>query len=1285
MKISAKISLSFLVTAIILNTAGVAIFYIATSNNIETSIGNHLITISENRGSHIETFLGSKKRILSILSNNLNFKDLLGADPDSDTYNAHFNRVKAEIDNTLQSYPDFISVFLFDGNGGIIYSKGENPDDEMHKPSTSIRSDSLDGTYVSDVHVHKNSARPHVTLTSPVIIGGSTAGFISAGIGLDELYKILEERTGLGITGKTYLINRESYMVSPSRFRSNVILRQKIETENARDALKYKNTKRSPKDRVSQFFDYRNVPVVGTYRYIPEMEWALLTEIYEKEAFAPLRKIKLISVIYLGIVPLFAWIVGLFLSRLISKPLNDLNRGVNIVGRGNLDYRTHVRSKDEIGELSQAFDTMTADLEGTTTSIAELNKEIKERGHVEEALFESEARYRQIVEEAGDIIYRTNEKGYFTFVNSVALRISGYSEEENIGKRYLDFIREDFRQAALDVYESQFKNRIKNTYFEYPVITKDGREIWLGQNTQLLTKGYDVVGFQSVARDITDRKRVENALAEREKYLSVILNSISVGIFLVDAEAHTIADVNPAAERMFKDKRENLIGKTCHRYICPAEKGKCPISDLGQEIDSSERMLVTSDGTEIPVMKTVSAITMKGKKYLLESVADISEIKEVKNEVSRLAAVAEQAAETIVITDLDGNILYVNPFFEKTTGYMGSEVLGKNPRILKSDIQDEAFYRELWDTIVAGNIWRGVFVNKRKDGTLYHEEATIFPVKGPSGETINYSAVKRDISERIGAEEELRNAKQYAEDANLAKTEFLAGMSHEIRTPMNAITGMADLLIETDLSPEQKQYVQIFQSAGENLLNIINDILDISKVESGHLELEEIDLDLLGIIEDTCDIMAIPANEKNLELLCRVHPEVPKRLVGDPVRFRQILINLIGNAIKFTEKGEIFVTVDTHTRDEKKGEIELIFSVVDTGIGIEREKLTKIFEKFTQADSSTTRKHGGTGLGLTISKRLVELMGGRIWVESELNHGSTFSFTARFKIQQKTGVPRTDISLDLKGRKILVVDDNATNRMILETSLSRLGATVKEAENGERGLTLFKEAIRDHEPYQLILIDSQMPVMDGFDLAKHIIETGTKGIAMMMLTSDNRYGDIDRCKALGIDSYIVKPVKQNDLFKIIASLITVPGVISEYKAPAAHMEENPVTTPLKILLVEDSPDNRLLIQSYLKKSPHHVDVAENGAIAVDKFKSGAFDLVLMDIQMPVMDGYTATGEIRKWEGEKGLEETPVIALTAYAAREDEQKSLDAGCTAHLTKPIKKVMLLETISRYKGVK
>jgi CheY-like chemotaxis protein len=444
------------------------------------------------------------------------------------------------------------------------------------------------------------------------------------------------------------------------------------------------------------------------------------------------------------------------------------------------------------------------------------------------------------------------------------------------------------------------------------------------------------------------------------------------------------------------------------------------------------------------------------------------------------------------------------------------------------------------------------------------------------------------------------------------------------------------------------------------------------------------------------------AHDKGLELACQVMADVPRDLVGDPHRLRQILLNLVGNALKFTMSGEVVLRVavgngvrvdleegvDGSTSGTKStltpfsSNVTLLFSVSDTGIGIPADKLDVIFESFTQADSSTTRQFGGTGLGLTISKRLVELMGGHIWVASTVGQGSTFSFTAMFRVQESPK-PRVLVPpAELQGMKALVVDDSATNRLILKELLTAWDMQVAEAPNGKEGLAELVHAQESGDPYRLVLLDCRMPEMDGFQVAERLRAiSNLAGVTVMMLASDARVGDKARSRELGVAGYLVKPVKRAELFQAIAdavgkSQVIAPGPAQE-AAPAPAKDQR----ALRILLAEDSPDNRLLVQSYLKHTPHHLDLADNGAIAVAKFRARGFDLVLMDMQMPVLDGYAATRKIRQWEKEIGRTPTPIIALTAFALQEEIRKSLDAGCTAHLTKPIKKAILLNAIQEY----
>ncbi|MFA5181185.1 MAG: PAS domain S-box protein [Syntrophales bacterium] len=814
-------------------------------------------------------------------------------------------------------------------------------------------------------------------------------------------------------------------------------------------------------------------------------------------------------------------------------------------------------------------------------------RDITSQKQVEDELVESRERMRSVIDNIVEGVVAIDENGIVGLFNPAAERIFGYEAAEIIGQKVNLLMPEPYRtrqEEYLQHYLLTAEQQTVGTVREVSGQRKDGDiiPIHLSVGEIILPQGRRFVG---VIRDISEIKKAERVIQESESRLldlsvlqQAVLDGANYSIISTTPDG-IIKTFNAAAERWLGYRAKELIGRHTPAIIHDEEevvrRAEELSVELGTEItpgfevlvaktrlgipDEREWTYIRKDGSRFPVSLSVTALRNGEGEVtgFLGIGSDITARRQTEEELRKLSQAVKQSPVAIIITKPDGSIDYVNPRFTDITGYTAAEALGQNPRILKSGEKTSEDYQILWDTITAGRVWQGVFYNKKKDGGHYWASASISPIRNAEGEITHFVGIQEDITSLKTAEQALKEAKEAAEAANIAKSEFLAGMSHEIRTPMNAIIGMAELLAETPLTVDQRQYVQLFRSAGENLLNLINDILDLSKVEAGHLTLEAAPFHLGEISQNTCDIMDVRAREKNIGLSCRIAPEVCQDLTGDANRLQQILINLIGNAVKFTEVGEVILEVgrEMGIMDQpEEQECLLHFTIKDTGIGIPQEKLSNIFERFTQADSSTTRRYGGTGLGLTISKQLSELMGGRIWVESTIGKGSIFHFTARFKKQERSE----------------------------ETGAVKM------------------------------------------DLGKRIVPD----------------------------------------------------------SPAKTPDQKPQDQrPLRILLVEDSEDNRFLMMAYFKHTPYDVDIAENGELAVEKFKVRDYDLVLMDMQMPVMDGYTATRIIRSWEEAQGRLHTPIIALTAFALKEDVEKSIAAGCDTHLNKPIKKAKLLETIAAF----
>ncbi len=926
---------------------------------------------------------------------------------------------------------------------------------------------------------------------------------------------------------------------------------------------------------------------------------------------------------------------------------------------------------------------------------ARAHEQLVRRLSSEAALEKKELYYRTLMHALHEDIMVIDRDYRISDINNSALRATGYKRQDVIGRTCYEvshgYTGPCDKSGEICVLQELFRSG-KPQQHRHIHETSDGRNIHVDiLLSPLRDENGNVTKAIEAGRDISDLMNAQYALLESEEKLRAITSSAQDAILMMD-DAGAVTFWNEAAERVLGYRAEEVLGADLHELIAPerfcaahdaafpdfVETGNGPA--VGQTL---ELAAVRKDGEEIPVELSLSSALLDGRWNAIGIIRDISERKRVETELASLAAVPEQNPNPVVEVDYHGKLRYMNGAAKQSFPTLSRE-LSDSP--LTSDV------REVATTLAeSGEEWLAREVDVK--GRVFEEKICVVPTRDRirifahdvTERNRAMEALRRSLSEVEKAQRELQAqaveltaARDVAETAAQAKSAFLATMSHEIRTPIHGVLGTLDLMLDDELNDEQRRLAQQAYDSGETLLRVVNDVLDFTKIESGRLELEEITFDPVGLSEAVVRMLVVKAVEQGLELVCDVRPGVPRAVRGDPSRIRQVLTNLVGNAVKFTTDGEVVVLVDWIGRTD--GTVDLVFSVRDTGIGIPPEKLETIFEEFNQVDVSTSRRYGGSGLGLAISTRLLNLMGSQMHVTSEVGRGSEFRFVVTFPIEANClREPVGDMD-SLRGIRVLVVDDNAVNRRVVKEMLTAIGMEIVDAPDGNTALGLLRSALSEGKPYDLGIIDGHMPGVDGYQLVERIRRDTTLVVTkLLMLTSGGQAGDGKRCRDLNVSAYLTKPVTRSELIEALVQVLAPSVPAPSGQLVTRHSIEEG-RSRVRVLLAEDNSVNQLIAASLLRKRGHEVRVVENGRQAVHAVAEHEYDVVLMDVQMPELDGWAATREIRQMQK---FEHLPIVALTAHAGESERNTCRLAGMNGYLRKPFKPHELFSVVEGWGG--
>jgi PAS domain S-box-containing protein len=991
---------------------------------------------------------------------------------------------------------------------------------------------------------------------------------------------------------------------------------------------------------------------------------------------------------------LLVYFLTAVLQRSVTGPIVKLAEIARwIAAEGTYSLRAPPLAGKELRQLGADFNHMLEEISRRDAALIEsrdtlekrvfdrtreLEFEVAERSRAESALQERTSFLNTLIASSPIAIIVVGLDERTELANPAFLSLFGLSEEETIGRSIGGLIAPGSLAEEVEVSQRQVLAR-KVVHSTTRRARKDGRLIDVEVHGVPLLMNGEVCGSLVLYQNITERLEAEQRLREQSTYLHTLIEALPIAMVAENA-AGKIGLANPAFRKLFGYELSEMDGKSIDQVVAPAELMKDAIS-ITQQVLNGESLhtivqrrhrdghLIDVEAFGVPFL--VDGV-LRGQFGLYKDIsASLRAEKALKESEELFRTLSAASPIGIFVADAAGNRSYVNQRWTEMTGLSLDHSLGQGWLIALHTDDRERVRAEWIEATREGKLFTSSYRYVSTQGKVVRADVIARPISGIGDASRGYIGVVQDVTEKYEVAERLREAKEVAEAASRAKSEFLANMSHEIRTPMNGIIGMTELTLDTQLTPEQRDYLAMVKSSADALLGVINDILDFSKIEAGRLDLESVPLSPLDCIEEALHPLALRAQQKGLELTWSVEGDIPDLVLGDPTRLRQILINLVGNAIKFTKQGEVSVKA-TRLPSSTPG-ITIRFAVTDTGIGIPPEKHLQIFEAFSQADSSTTREFGGTGLGLSISARLVKLMGGEIGLESAGDHGSKFFFTIQFAPAAPADRARTPLALpDLAGIAVLAADDNEVNRKLLERLLPKWGLRPTIVADGHEALRLFQHSAAQGHPFPLALLDQNMPGMDGYELAERIGRAaGSHRPAILILSSSP--ADASRDLPLGIRC-LSKPLRRSVLHEAIRVALGAAG--APPRAPARSPKSS---VALQLLLVEDNAVNQKLGERLLSKMGHQVTLAPNGQLAVDLALRKKFDLILMDIQMPVMSGMEATRLIRDSEKKSGGH-VPIIAMTAHAMAGDAEKFFDAGMDGYVSKPIRQSFLRAEIDR-----